>query len=275
MKQLILSEWNRLWKRKVTWFVFLSIPIIIIFSTKYLLGQNTVLSTDLPQYTVAWNFPILVLAETLITVFQGIILILITFSVTEEYRTGQLRLVLIRSYSLLEVILAKFIVITVLVLMYFTIYYALSSIIGLLIFPKPEEYPLFYHQEKVTVYEGIVYNLGFYAIAILISIVIISIVFFIAIISQTTTTAIGSGIGFILFSLAYPNILSYFKLIIDEALYTKLYYTSLPMIQWKGITLMLSEYPIMNDWFFIVLILYFCIFTCLTFLMIRKKDSFI
>jgi len=274
MKELLQSEWERLWKRKTTWLLFLSIPLILLGSAKYLLSQNEILSTDLPQYTVAWNFPILGLSEMLITVFQGVILVIVAFMVTEEYRTGQIRMVLIRSYSYTEIMVAKFIVSVGAILLFFFAYFILSNLLGVILFPTPKEYPLFYHKGLVTVFGGIIYNLKFYGIAIFTAISTIAAMFFITVVSRTTTAAIGMGIGFLLFSLFYPNVLSYIDLF-EEPLQMKLFFTSIPMIQWQGITFMLAEESYWVGWNFFILSIYLLVFLGLTKLVIRKKDFFI
>ncbi|MFJ7973671.1 ABC transporter permease [Psychrobacillus sp. NPDC096389] len=275
MKRLLRSEWERLWSRKTTWFSFFSIPIILLGSAKYLLSQNEMLSTNLAQYTNAWNFPILGLSEMLITAFQGIILIIVVLTVTEEYRTGQIRMVLIRSYSYTEILLAKFIVSLGTILLFFFTYFIVSNFLGVIIFSTPKEFPLFFHEDLATILDGMIYNLKFYGIAISTVVAMNSILFFIAVVSRTTTTAIGSGIGFLLFSLLYPHILPYIKDLIGEVLYMKLFFTSIPMIQWQGITLMLAEKNYWMGWNFSVIGIYTFVFACLTMLMTKKKDSFI
>lgn len=275
MKRLLRSEWERLWKRKTTWFLLFSIPLILLGAANYLLNQNKVLSMDLPQYTLAWNFPVLGLSEMLITAFQGIILIIVVFTVTEEYQTGQIRMVLIRSYSYTEIIFAKFMVTIGTVILFFFMYFTLSHLLGMFIFPKPNEFPLFYHQGLATAFDGFIYNLKFYGVAISTAIAMISTMFFLAVISRTTTTAIGAGIGFLLFSLSYPNVLSYFEDLFGEILHMKLFFTSIPMIQWQGITFMLAEEPHWLGWNFTVISMYTLVFACLTMFAIRKKDSFI
>lgn len=275
MKPLLWSEWERLWKRKTTWLLFVSIPLLLLASAKYLMSQNEVLSMKLPQYTVAWNFPILGLSEMLITAFQGIVLIIVVFTVTEEYRTGQIRMVLIRSYSYIEIILAKFIVTITTILLFFFTYFIFSYLLGMVVFPTPKEFPLFYHQGMASILDGLIYNLQFYGIAITTMLAMISIMFFIAVVSRTTTTAMGSGIGFLLFSFFYPNVLSYFQPLFDHSLYMKIFFSSIPMIQWQGITLMLAEKPQFVGWNFSVVGIYTFMFLCLTWLAIKNRDSFV
>lgn len=275
MKQLLYSEWERLWRRKTTWLLFISIPLLLAGSANFLLSQNKLVPKDAAHYTVAWNFPILGLSEMLMTAFQGIILIIIAFTVTDEYRTGQIRMVIIRAYSYTEIMIAKLLVTIGTIFLFFCVYFIFSYLIGMCIFPTPNEFPLFYHEGTVTNVEGFLYNLKFYGIAFLTSISMVSILFYIAVISRTTTAAIGTGVGFLLFSFTYPMLLSYFKIVLSESLYMKLFFTSIPMIQWEGMTLMLAEDPMFLRWNFSVLSIYTFLFFCLTMIVSKKKESFI
>lgn len=275
MKRLIQSEWERLWRRKTTWLLFMSIPVILIAAASFLRSQNKIVSDDLPHYTVAWNFPILGLSEMLITAFQAIVLIIVVLMVTEEDRTGQIRMILIRSYSYTEIMIAKFIVASLTIFLYFVVYLLISQLLGMILFANVKQFPLFYHQQLVNAFDGLIYNFKFYGIAFITALAILSVMFFIATISRTTTSAIGVGIGFILLSLVYPIILQFFHNLLDETLYAKLYFISIPMIQYEGITLMLAENPYFVSWNFFVISSYILLFTSLSFFITRRKQSFI
>ena len=86
MNKLIVSEWERLWKRKVIWLLFAAIPIMVYAAAKYCLHQNTTVTPDLPHYTVVGNFPVLGLSEMLMTAFNLVVLVIATMVVTDEYR---------------------------------------------------------------------------------------------------------------------------------------------------------------------------------------------
>lgn len=275
MKRLIQSEWERLWRRKTTWLLFMSIPVILIAAASFLRSQNKIVSDDLPHYTVAWNFPILGLSEMLITAFQAIVLIIVVLMVTEEDRTGQIRMILIRSYSYTEIMIAKFIVASLTIFLYFVVYLLISQLLGMILFANVKQFPLFYHQQLVNAFDGLIYNFKFYGIAFITALAILSVMFFIATISRTTTSAIGVGIGFILLSLVYPIILQFFHNLLDETLYAKLHFISIPMIQYEGITLMLAENPYFVSWNFFVISSYILLFTSLSFFITRRKQSFI
>ncbi|MEK1829883.1 hypothetical protein AAAC51_14650 [Priestia megaterium] len=87
MKELLVAEWERLWKRKVAWLTFLLVPVVLLAAASYLQKENGALTVDLPQYTFAGNFPVLSLAEMLFTVFNAMFLVLLRSSLPAS--TGQ------------------------------------------------------------------------------------------------------------------------------------------------------------------------------------------
>ncbi|MGC3791271.1 ABC transporter permease [Priestia aryabhattai] len=275
MKELLVAEWERLWKRKVAWLTFLLVPVVLLVASSYLQKQNGALTVDLPQYTFAGNFPVLSLAEMLFTVFNAMFLVFITLVVTEEYRSGQLRMVMIRSYSFKEIIIAKAIVILLFNALFFITYFSLSYAIGFLMFENPQSYFVFYHSHAFNIKEALVYNLAFYGYAYLTTIAICCVLFFISVISKTTTTAVGIGVTFILISFSYPTLLRGFRQWMSEEFFGQLFFTSIPMIQWQGITVMMAEKPQFVGWNFGVLGFYILFFGGLTYVAIRKKESFL
>ncbi|WP_044641198.1 ABC transporter permease [Risungbinella massiliensis] len=274
MKQLIRAEWERLWKRRITWIIFALIPVGLFAAATYFQKQNEVTSVDLAQYAFAGNFPVLGLAEMLFTLFNAILLVFITLLITEEYRSGQLRMVMIRTYSFRKILLAKVIVLLLFVLSFFVVYFCLSYSIGFVMFDSPEMYHLFYHDQLVTLQDGLLYNLLFYGVSYLTVVALICVLVFIAVISKTTTTAIGGGLSFLLISFSYPMILEYFSRLLEKAVYMKIFFSSIPMIQWQGITMMLAESPQLIGWNLTVLGCYIVIFSLATLLVVRRKDSF-
>lgn len=274
MKALMWSEWERVWKRKTTWLLFLSIPIILLAAASYVVKQNDTLTADVAHYTSAWNFPIMGLSEMLFTVFQGVILVLVAFIVTDEYQDKTIRMILIRSYSNLEIIISKYLVSIFALAAFFAAYLAISYAVGFIYFDRPAELALFYQQGMATPFESLVYNLQFYGIALLSSIAMLTVLFFISSIAHTTTAAIGTGIGFLLFSFLYPNVVTYFTPLIGEELVIKIFFTSIPMIQWQGITYLLADQPFMAQWNCGVIAIYWLLFAGLIVLAANKKDYF-
>ncbi|MBE1555370.1 ABC transporter permease [Sporosarcina limicola] len=273
MSKLLASEWERLWKRKVTWLMFAAIPIMVYAAAKYCLHQNNNLSPDLPQFTVAGNFPVLGLAEMLMTAFNFVVLVIAAMIVTEEYRSGQLRMVLIRAHSFQQIIIAKYIVLAGFIFLYLVAYFISCYGMGYALFSNPETYPQFHYQDHVTLGEGFIYNLKFYGLAFLTLVAMSSVVFFIAIVSHTTTTTLGIGIGFLLISFLYPNIIQLFQQFLNNEVVIKLFFTSIPMIQWEGLTLMLAKSSSLYGWMLLVLSCYILLFHLLIILVTRRKSD--
>lgn len=276
MKRLIINEWKLLWKRKVIWLIFFSISIMVYASAKFTLYQNTTTDPSQPHYAVVGNFPLLGLSEMLMTAFNLIVIAVATMLVTEEYRSGQLRLILIRRYSFRQVIFSKFIAVMGLMLFYLLSYFAICYLMGYILFPKSPTYPQFYDEGNITIIQGFIYNLKFYGLAYLTILAIGSLIFFVTIVSHTTTTAIGIGIGFLLCSFIYPNILYIFGNTMSNGLIMKLFFTSIPMIQWQGLTLMLAQTTDLFIWNLTILGCYILLFQTLILLNTRsQKDIFI
>ena len=276
MSKLIASEWERLWKRKVTWLMFAAIPVMVYAAAKYCLHQNSTVTPDLPQYSVMGNFPVLGLAEMLMTVFNLVVLVLAALVVTEEHRSGQLRMVLIRTHSFRQIILAKFFVVVSFIFLYLVAYFISCYGVGYAMFSNPETYPQFYYQSQVTFIEGFIYNLKYYGLAFLTLVAMSSVVFFIAIVSHTTTTILGIGIGFLFISFTYPNLINIFGQLLNQEVFIKLYFTSIPMVQWQGLTFMLAESSNLYGWILLVLSCYVLLFQFLIILVTnRKSDIFI
>lgn len=276
MTKLIASEWERLWKRKVIWLLFAAIPIMVYAAAKYCLFQNTTVTPDLPHYTVVGNFPVLGLSEMLMTAFNLVVLVIATIVVTDEYRSGQLRMVLIRRHSFRQIILAKFFVVMSFIFLYLVAYFIICYGVGYMMFPNTGTYPQFHSQSDVTIAGGFIYNLKFYGLAFLTLVAMSSVLFFIATISHTTTTTLGIGIGFLFSSIAYPTVIGLFGQLVPNEVLLKLYFTSIPMVQWQGLTFMLAKSSSLLGWILLVLGCYILLFQLLMIQVTRRKnDTFI
>lgn len=275
MKALILVEWKKFWKRKVSLLLLAMIPVMVFFSAKYIQQQNLNYSPETPQYAVFANFPILGLAEMLMTAFNLFIIVIVGMIVTEEYRTGSLRMVLIRSYSFRKIILAKFFVLVGLLFLYLALYLLVSYCFGYFMFSNPETYVQFYYYEHFSVTEGFIYNLKFYCIAFFTLVAISSVILFIAVISPTMTSAYGFSVGYLLLCFAYPNFIQLFQPILENDTIYKIFFSSIPMVQWEGITLLLAETPHYTGWILFILLIHILLFHSLLFFVTRTKDIFI
>lgn len=273
MKQLFWSEIDRLWKRKVTWGCFLAIPVIILLSARFYLQNNARVPVTSAEYTVFGNFPVLALAEQLVMVVNLIALVLIVFTVTQEYRTGQLRMVLVRAYSKTTIFFAKLSAVLVTILGFFGVYFLCSLVAGYLLFPRNGQVLLFYHATPVPLEEALGYCLAYYGIGFLTMIGVACVLFFIASISRTVTTAMGLGLFFLISSLMYSTILEFFRGVWSPMTLLKMQFLTLPYIQYTGIAAMLAERPAFVGWNLGVLAVYTLFFGGIAYLVFTKEDD--
>lgn len=240
-KSLFLSEWERMWKRKITWLFLIAMPVVVAATAKYYAGHNRGISPASAEYTWAGNFPVMALIEQLIVVFNVMSLILLTLSVTEEYRSGQIRMVMLRSFTAGQLLRAKWLAHMAVMALYFTVYLLLSVAAGLLFFEPHEHIQLFYHDHTVPLKGMIGYTLLYYGLAFLSVLAIGSVFMAASVISRTTTGAVGLGLGFLLCSLGFPLIYELANRVGGLGLPGMLKYLSLTEIQYSGIAVMLGQ----------------------------------
>ncbi|OWR31714.1 hypothetical protein CDO73_04315 [Saccharibacillus sp. O23] len=272
--RVFAAEWQRLWKRRGVRWMACAAPLLALISAKYLLLQNASLQPGLPEYATAGNMPVLALAEMLITAFSGMMLVLAGLSVTEEYRSGQLRMGMLRAVSLRRIMAAKWLVSLLYVWIQLGTYFVCSAAIGAIGFPKPERYPLFYGAGTVTYAQGLIYDLGYYALAALASAVLLTVIFCIASIARSATASLGLGIGFLLLSYALPTALSYFRPWFEAEAYVRIYFLSLLTIEWEGLAAMLANLHGLFFWNLSVLSGYGLLFGGLTAWIWKRRDSY-
>ncbi|MCS1350677.1 ABC transporter permease [Mechercharimyces sp. CAU 1602] len=275
MMALFRSEWSRLWYRKTIWLLFLTIPLSAYAAGEYYVAANSHLRSNVAQYAVMGNFPLLGLSEMLMTLINGIVVLLVALLFTEEFQSGRLRLILIRSYSSGQIFMVKVAVLQTLIFLLLFWYGLCSYLIGFILFDNPASYPLFYHVEQVNNWHGFIYNLKAYMLSFITLSALSSILLFFGTISPTTTATIGFGIGYLLFSFLYPYLASYFVPLIGKSTYTYIYFSSLPNIQYEGIVLLLADQPRLTEWIGGTLTLYITIFTCIAYFIFSKKDRWI
>lgn len=272
--KLLEAEWRKLWKRRSVRLMALTAPLAAMISAEYLLSQNARLDPGLPEYATAGSVPVLALAEMLITLFSGMMLVLAGLAVTEEYRSGQLRMGMLRAVSLTRIMAAKWLACLAFVLIQLALYFVCSVAIGRLRFPNPDAYRLFYGAGTVSYAQGLLYDLAYYGLAASALAVLLTVFFWIATVSRSSTAALGLGIGFLLLSYALPTMLTYFRPLLDMQVYVRLYFSSLLMIEWEGLAAMLANLYGLALWNSGVLAVYGLLFGGMTALIWRRRDSF-
>ncbi|MCV9884577.1 ABC transporter permease [Metabacillus halosaccharovorans] len=269
MKKLVYAEWQRMWIRKSTWLFLCMIPMLLVATSRYLSKHNKLISKDSPDYTYANSFPIMGLAEQLTFTFNIILLIICILGFAQEIHTGQLRLIIQRSYSYRDVILAKLINVLLFTLLFLSIYFVCSYVVGFSLFDDKDDILLFFHETPKSAGHVFLYNLAYYGLVYLSLVAMVSVYALFSIISKSTTSAIGLGMAFLLFSLAYPTIFN-----MSGTSSPFVLFSSLPMIQYQGIAVMLASNSVFYFNLF-VLIAYIAISNAFILYFTNKKDFFL
>lgn len=267
MTRLMISEWRRIWNKKFTWIVLLLIPVIVGISVPYYLQKNENFDPLSAEFTSFANFPIMSVSEQLITIFNLVVIWLVVSMVTEEYHSGQLRLVLLRAYHFNQIFTAKFLTALAVIAVYLITFFIFSYGFGFIFFPHVESVSLFHYVDPVSMMGALFYNIAYYVLVWLSLVAVICVMLLFAVACRSPIIAIGNGTGFLIFSLMFPNI-------VEEVSWSSmLQFASITQIQWQGIVLMLHELPALLTYGGI-LIGYIVIFYVLSRLAFVKMDQF-
>ncbi|MBU3215614.1 ABC transporter permease [Clostridium estertheticum] len=273
MKQLFLSEWQRLWSRKSTWISFMLIPVVLIVSIKHYIKVDALITANNLKYVSSLNFPSAVLASESIWIFDVIVIVLIIMAVTSEYREGQLRMVMIRSFSFSEIFKAKYLVVLSTVFLLLFTNFILGTFLGYLTLPKQAvQFP--YYSRKFTANESIFYNIKYYIIAFVILAAIISVIMCISIICKTTIGALTSSLIFIILSILIPDLCSVFTGNVSQ-IYKFFNYSFLIRIQYGGIDILLSERPQEVGIILTSIVFHIIVFYLIAFNLFSDQDCYI
>ncbi|MBE9913903.1 ABC transporter permease subunit [Paenibacillus donghaensis] len=280
MMALLHSEWERLWKRKIAWMFLIAIPLIILATAKYYTGHNLTVPSESPEYTTAENFPVMAMIEQLIVVFNVVALVLLTMSFTEEYRSGQLRLIMLRAYSSGQLFWAKWLAFALMMALFFLVYLLASLACGYIFFQSSSRQILFYYDHSIASGEMVLYTLRYYGVAYATIVGMASVFIGIGAAARSSTAAIGLGMGFLLCSLGYPLIFDMANRVLGLELPAMLRYLSLTEIQFSGIAVMMSSTDVIKamhpgGWMACILALYMVVFTAAAHLIFTKSDRWI
>ncbi|MGE7882938.1 ABC transporter permease subunit [Bacillus sp. NPDC094077] len=273
MMMLVRSEWERLWAKKVTWLCFLMIPVMLLGAAKYHIGHNQSIAKTAADYTYTNTFPYMGLVEMLISVVNLILLVTMTLMVSNEYYSGQMRMVLQRSYTYRQILFGKMIVLSIMMALFFLLYFICSYVIGYIYFDfNPNVFLFYYGKPTNSGIEVILYTLKYYGMAYITIICMLSVFMTITVLSKSTTSAIAFGIGFVLFSFVVPEIVQNF-IADNKVLYVQ--YSSIIYLQARGIALSLAARGEMIYFFLLILIIYTVLANFITFFLLGKKDHFV
>ncbi|MBM7854019.1 ABC-type transport system involved in multi-copper enzyme maturation permease subunit [Desulfohalotomaculum tongense] len=273
MAELIKSEWERLWLKKSTWLCFSAIPFMVYAAISYYTKKNMVISQTSPEYTNFLNFPVAALQEQLISAVNVFLILFVVLSITEEYRSGQLRMVMIRRYNIREILSAKYIVILTAMFLFLLCYFIFSFIEGYIFLPKNNTTRFFFREDIFLAKDAVIYCLKYYLLAFATMIAVASMCIFVSLISRSTTVAVGANIAIVLFLAMGTEIVKIFAQILGCAPPAKIMFSSIIHIQYKGIYFLLSGSKL-NLWIMFIILVYTAVFSMFSYLYLRRKDSF-
>lgn len=239
MKKLFISEWQKLWRRKVTWILFITTVLNLIYFIKFSIKNNIGITPDNLKYISALNFPSNLLKNQIVSIFDIMVIIFIVMAVTNEYRTGQLRMVMTRNICFDEIFKAKYLVIVSTMFLFLTVNFLLSTFLGYLALPH-ENVKFPYCLRTFTISESISYNIKYYIVTGIVLVAFISVIMYISLISKTTIEAITLSLIFMFISVMLPE-LSLIFTSKGSNIYEILNFSCLTRIQYLGIDHLLSE----------------------------------
>ena len=270
MKSLFHSEWERLWSRKSSLLFLFIIPFLVFITTLHSHSSNKLLEKTDPQYSFWSNFPVMSIAEVFMLYFNIVTILVVIMSFTHEYRTGQLRMVLQRSYRFSSVFLAKYSVVLMYLFLLMTFYFICSLTMGWIFFDNTQEVYLFYQPKPVTTLVSLGYSIAYYLLSFVSLTAVASVSVLIGVISKSSTSAFAITAVFLLVSMLFPVLLG----MINESLgYSQYVYFSLIEIQYSGVVQMLTDNLFLRGWIFAVIIVYIFLSTAISLLVFSKRDS--
>ncbi|WMM34135.1 ABC transporter permease [Shouchella clausii] len=274
MGQLIISEFERLWSRWSIRLLVLALPLLVIVTGVYFQNHNQNRSMDAVDYATALNFPILSISEHLFITFNILLIFICAYVITEEYQQKQIKLIVLRAYSMSQIFLSKFIVMATSLFICFFLYYLASFSIGLIMFEMPERSILFVSEADVTNGEMVRYALNYYGIAFLTSLAALSLFCFIAILMPSVNALLGSGICILFFFIVGPQLLEQSTAFAEGSNISYVVYASITKIQYTGISLLLSGGEL-SGWLIAVTSFYLLVFLGGAYLVFTRRNYYV
>ncbi|TSB46222.1 hypothetical protein [Alkalicoccobacillus porphyridii] len=274
MSSLIISEFERLWSRWSIRLLALVLPGLILASGIYFKRNNEMISKDAVDYATAMNFPILSISEHLFLTFNILLIFICAYVLTEEYQQKQIKLILLRSYSMTQIFISKYVVMATSLFFCFFIYYVISFVAGQIMFEMPDRSILFTSKASVTNTEMSLYVLQYYSMAFLSSLAALSLYCFVAILMPSVNALLGSGICILFFSIVAPQMLEQSTAFTEGSHISYLVYSSITKIQYTGISLFLSGWEL-SSWLVVVIFFYLFFFFAIAYLIFTRRNYYV
>jgi len=205
MGRLLLSEWERVWHRKITVYLLLAYICLMFIITIFLktFGEQTIFYTRWEKETLnSLNFMWFCLKETSIVLTMAIFPILFLESLIGEYASGAYRMVLTRPYERWKFLLSKWVIQALLVALFLLITFIFSIIAGKIFFPEAHAVTLYQDPSLHSELEAYLYAFKFYGVYLIIQLAALALCSMIAAIIHSVVFSFLFLIG-LYFGLAY------------------------------------------------------------------------
>ncbi|MBC2396828.1 ABC transporter permease [Clostridium tetanomorphum] len=174
MKELIISEFLRMRKRKKNKICILMLIVSFIFTLVWdktpFLGSGTEFYTpDISTKINSLNFAIFSMKNLILLLFLIVLPVLFIDSLSGEYESGAYRLILTRPYTRTQLWISKLIVQSLFAGAIFTVFFIASTIFGYLLFPKVSTTTFYTNPRLYNAVDALIYNFKAVALMYLIS----------------------------------------------------------------------------------------------------------
>jgi ABC-2 type transport system permease protein len=201
LTDLIISEWERMWRKPKTKVLLISVPLLSIITALFYQWNNRPLDPNTRFFISALTFPYMNFNVHLFLTLSLLAPLLVVDSFTGEIESGALRTVVLRPYSRLQVFFAKLLALLAFLYVILATILVSSYPLGYLLLPVRQEVPLFGFDHLVGAGPVLVYTLWYYVLGSFTLVALMAVGVLIAMVSRSTTSAIGLTLGFWLFSL--------------------------------------------------------------------------
>lgn len=211
MKNLIISEFERTFKRKKTTIGLIIFGFALLLEGLFLFAMNGVSFYD-ANHSVqlnSINTAPFFLRELGLLIYFVLIPMFVVDSFNGEYSSGALRLVLIRPKKRLHVLLAKWFVQMCIFLGVLIVTWAAATLFGKMFMPHVTE-TTFYQTGTMNTFTGMLYTVAFYGIVFIIIMAVIGLCSLISMVMPNPVLAYMGTIGTLVGSLYVHDIFAYF-----------------------------------------------------------------
>lgn len=267
LKTLIKMEWYRFWKSRIIRLSFIIIPFIIFITSKYIMRMNS----EQPGLVNSTSFTYLVLKEQITLIMDLLVIYYLVSSITQEFRSGEIRMILSRGVKKEKIIAAKVLVVSVVMAAYMLLYGLFAYIYANNFIPNGNSI-IINHLGKVQIkgIQAALYTIKFYIIAYITILSFMALISFICVVSKNITIASGIAVGVWLMLEIYPKICSIFIKNVNALMLTAS--TSIEFIQEYMISALAVISLKNNITIILIILLYGIIFYSASVYFIKKEN---